>query len=325
MPVDPFLEPLLPTLPPMPAQIDDWDAYRAQGREGSDAMTEQLTEPGPEVAEVRTVALPVPGGAIDLRVYIPDGDGPHPVHVFLHGGGWVAGSVHDKYIDIVGRERAVGASCVVVTVDYRKAPEHRFPTGLEDAQAAVEWVVRMAADLHVRPDLLTVGGQSAGANLAACLALKLRDEGGPRMALQLLEVPALDLTLSLPSHETYGSGYGLDLAVVRRLGPLYLADPGQAANPYVSPLLAPDLSGLPPAYVMSAEYDMLRDDGERYVERLREAGVPATFSLQPGHVHFSAALTKVMPAARAWRDEAIGVLRAVHRGAGLPAIASDRS
>ncbi|HEY8307325.1 MAG TPA: alpha/beta hydrolase fold domain-containing protein, partial [Lapillicoccus sp.] len=90
-------------------------------------------------------------------------------------------------------------------------------------------------------------------------------------------------------------------------------------------LLAPDLSGLPPAYVMSAEYDMLRDDGERYVERLREAGVPATFSLQPGHVHFSAALTKVMPSARAWRDEAIGVLRAVHRGAGLPAIASDRS
>jgi acetyl esterase len=145
------------------------------------------------------------------------------------------------------------------------------------------------------------------------------------MALQLLEVPALDLTLSLPSHETYGSGYGLDLAVARRLGPLYLDDPGQAASPYVSPLLAPDLSGLPPAYVMSAEYDMLRDDGERYVERLREAGVPATFSLQPGHVHFSAALTKVMPSARAWRDEAIGVLRAVHRGAGLPAIASDRS
>ena len=155
-------------------------------------------------------------------------------------------------------------------------------------------MVENAADLDVRPELITVGGQSAGANLAAGLALKLRDEQGPRITLQLLEVPALDLTLSLPSHETYGTGYGLHVADVRRLGPLYLSSPDQATNPYASPLLAPDLSGLPPAYVMSAEYDMLRDDGERYVERLREAGVPATFSLQPGHVHFSGALTKVM-------------------------------
>jgi acetyl esterase len=324
MPVDPFLEPMLTSLPPMPEQIDDWDAFRTQGRQGSDAMVEQLTEPGPEVHETRTVSLPVAGGAIDLRVYRPAGEGPHPVHVFLHGGGWVAGSVHDKYIDVVSRERCVGASCVVVAVDYRKAPEHKFPTGLTDAQAALEWVVENAADLDVRPELITVGGQSAGANLAAGLALKLRDEQGPRITLQLLEVPALDLTLSLPSHETYGTGYGLHVADVRRLGPLYLSSPDQATNPYASPLLAPDLSGLPPAYVMSAEYDMLRDDGERYVERLREAGVPATFSLQPGHVHFSAALTKVMASSRAWRDEAVGVLRVAHHGAAVEAVPSSR-
>lgn len=315
MPVDPFLEPLLAAFAPMPERIHDWDAFRAKGREDSDAMTGQLTEPGPEVQEVRTVRLPVPGGSIDLRVYRPAGDGPLPVHLFLHGGGWILGSVHDRYIDITSRERAVGASCVVVAVDYRKSPEHRFPTALEDAQAALEWVVANADELGVRPDLVTIGGQSAGANLAAGLTLKLRDEQGPRLALQLLEVPGLDLTLSLPSHETYGSGYGLHLADVRRLAPLYLSDPDQATHPYASPLLAPNLSDLPPAHVMSAEFDMLRDDGERYVDRLRAAGVPATYSLQRGHVHFSAALTKPMAAARAWRDEVVSVLNRAHQRA----------
>ena len=324
MPLDPFLPPLLAQFAPMPERIDDWDAFRAQGRQGSDAMIEQMTEPGPEVGDVRTVSLPVPGGVIDLRIYRPADGGPYPVHLFMHGGGWVGGSAHDKYIDVTARERCVGASCVVVAVDYRKAPEHKFPTGLEDAQAALEWVLAHAGELDVRPDLITVGGQSAGANLAAGLALKLRDENGPKLALQLLEAPALDLTLSLPSHQTYGSGYGLHLADCRRLVPLYLADPAQVSNPYASPLLAADLSGLPPAYVMTGEYDMLRDDGERYVERLRDAGASAHFSLQPGHVHFSVALTKVMDSARAWRDEAIGVLRLAHQGAAVPATATSR-
>jgi acetyl esterase len=315
MPIDPFLEPLLATLPLMPDRIDDWDAYRAEGRRDSDALVEQLADAGPDVRESRTVRIPVRDGVIDLRVYFPPGDGPHPAHLFLHGGGWVAGSPHDRYIDVLSRERCIGASCVVVAVDYRKAPEHPFPAGLEDAQAAFDWVLGHAADLGVRADLITVGGQSAGGNLAASLALKLRDEGGPQMALQLLEVPALDLTLSLPSHETLGTGYGLALADVRRLLPLYLRDVASASDPYASPLLAPDLSGLPPAYVMAAEYDMLRDDSERYVDRLTAAGVPATFSLQLGHVHFSAALTKVMPSAAAWRDEAIDVLRRTHAAA----------
>lgn len=317
MPVDPFLAPLLADFPPMPEQIDDWDAYRAQGRQSSEAMVGQLTEPGPQVRDVRTVRLPVPGGAIDLRVYRPEGAGPHSAHLLMHGGGWVVGSAHDTYIDITSRERCVGGSCVVVAVDYRKAPEHPFPTALLDCQAALEWLVAHADGLDVRTDLITVGGQSAGANLAAALCLKLRDERGPQMALQLLEAPGLDLTLSLPSHQALGSGYGLHLADVRRLVPLYLGNSGDPADPYVSPLLAPDLSGLPPAYVMSAEYDMLLDDGERYVERLRAAGVPAVFSLQRGHVHFSGALTKVMAPARAWRDEAIGVLRRAHEGVAL--------
>ena len=315
MPVDPFLEPLLATLPPFPNHIDDWAAYREQGRAEADAMIDRLTEPGPEVRESRTVRLPVRGGSIDLRIHWPYGDGPHPVHLLLHGGGWVAGSAHDAYVDIVGRERCIGASCVVVAVDYRKAPEHRFPTGLEDAHAALRWVVEQADELGVRRDLITVGGASAGANLAAALALKVRDEGGPQLALQLLEAPALDLTLSQPSHERLGTGYGLTSRDIRRLVSLYVTEPEQAREPYASPLLADELSGLPPAHIMSAEYDPLVDDGEHYARRLAQAGVPVTFSLQAGQIHTSAALTKVLPAARAWRDEAIDVLRATHQDA----------
>ena len=315
MPLDPFIESILPTFTPMPAQIEDWPALRAEASRGSNAMIEQLVEPGPDVADVRTVSIPVTGGSIDLIVYTPASPGPHPAHLFLHGGGFVAGTAHDDYIDIVSRERCVGASCVVVAVDYRKAPEHKFPTALNDAQAALEWVVANADELGVRTNLITAGGQSAGGNLAAALALKLRDEHGPQLAFVLLEVPALDFTLSLPSHQTYGTGYALHLVDVQRIADWYLSSPDtEAHNPYVSPLLAEDLAGLPPTYIMSAEFDMLRDDGQLYAQRLQEAGVPVTFSLQLGHVHSSAAMTKVMASARAWRDEVIDVLGRAHRG-----------
>jgi acetyl esterase len=318
MPVDPFLEPLLSSLPPTNLQaIDDFGAYRTQLRQQNDALAQQLCEPGPEVEECRDVALAVHGGTIGLRIYRPAGPGPFPAHLYLHGGGWVVGDVQHDLVDIQGRERAAGASCVVVAVDYRKAPEHRFPTGLGDCYAALTWLHEHADEIGVRRDLITVGGHSAGGNLSAALALKVRDEGGPSIALQLLEVPALDLTLSLPSHETYGCGYGLDLADVKTLVELYLRSPEDAADPYASPLLAPDLSGLPPAHIMSAEYDMLRDDGERYAERLRQAGVPVTFSLQAGHVHGSSAFTNVMASARAWRDEVLTVLRREHQRAGV--------
>jgi acetyl esterase len=145
--------------------------------------------------------------------------------------------------------------------------------------------------------------------------LKARGEGGPPLALQLLEVPALDLTLSLPAHQRNGTGYGLTGEVVRMLGPLYLNTPEDARNPYASPLLAADLSGLPPAHIMSAEYDPVCDDGEAYAQRLNDAGVPATFSLQRGQIHISSSLTKILPAARSWRDEVITVLRNTHRAA----------
>ena len=312
MPLDPFLETLLATLPPLPDEIDDFPAFRANENAAAEALVAQLVEPAPEIKSRQVVAVPVDGGTIDLHVFTPFGAGPRPAHLYVHGGGWIGGSAKHKAIDIICAERAAGAGCVVVAVDYRKAPEHPFPAGLNDCYAALLWVDEHADELGVRRDLITIGGGSAGANLAAALTLKVRDEAGPRLAFQLLEVPALDLTLGQPSHLRFATGYGLTLAAGEMCVRYYLASPEQATSPYVSPLLAPDLSGLPPAHIMSAEYDPLRDDGERYAERLTEAGVPATFSLQHGHIHISPGFTKAMTAAQRWREVAVAVLRRAH-------------
>jgi acetyl esterase len=313
MPVDPIIQPLLANLPPFPDAIDDLDLFRKQEDDAANAMIDQLCEPAPEGAQRRVVQIPVDGGSIDLHVFTPTTAGPHPVHLYVHGGGWIGGSIKHKYIDILGAERAVGAECVVVAVEYRKAPEHKFPTGLNDCYAALLWVADHAEELNIRGDLITVGGGSAGANLAAALTLKVRDEGGPRISFQLLEVPALDLTMSAPSMQRNGTGYGLTLHTVERVVEYYLPTAEDAKNPYASPLLAPDLSGLPPAYIVSAEYDPVADDGDAYAKRLHEAGVPVTFSLQLGQIHISPGLTKILPAARAWRDEVIAALLAANQ------------
>lgn len=313
MPLDPFLQTLSEGFAPLPTGWqDDIPALRETLGKVSDQQATSWCEPGPAVGERSTHAVAVTGGSLDVVVYHPSEPGPHPVHLYIHGGGWAIGSPHHDVIDIRCRERCIGARCVVVSVDYRKAPEHRFPTGLDDVYAVLGWVMAHTEELGIRADVVTIGGESAGGNLAAALALKVRDEGGPVIALQLLEIPSLDLTLSLPSH-VERDGYALFRQDVEILRGLYLADPEQEASlAYVSPLLAPDLSGLPRTHIMTAEYDMLRDDGARYAERLEEAGVPVTHSLYDGHVHGSLAYTKVMASARAWRDEAIGELVAAH-------------
>lgn len=314
MPVDPVLTPFLP-FPSMPADLDV-AAWRAQEEATGPALIEQVAEAGPAVAERRVVEVPVTDGSIELAVYRPDVSGRLPVHLYFHGGGWVAGSGLSPATEVIARERAVGATCVSVSVNYRKAPEHPFPVALHDCQAALEWVFDHADELGVDPDVITLGGGSAGGNLAAALALKLRDENGPAIALQLLEVPALDLTMKLPSHSDpeLRTRYALNGSDVERLVPMYLGADGDSRDPYASPLHASDLAGLPPAYIMSAEFDLLCDDGAAYAEKLQNSGVPARFSLQAGHVHVSSAFTKIMPGARAWRDEALDVLRQANNG-----------
>jgi acetyl esterase len=310
VPLDPLLVPILASLPAptLPERDEDWPAHRQASLAGADALVEQVMEPGPDVRSVREVRLPVDGGEIGLVVYTPEGAGPHPAHVYLHGGGWVEGSAFSRPTDITCRERAALAGCVVVAVDYRKAPEHRFPAGLNDCYAALGWVDKNVSELGVDPSRITIGGASAGANLAAATALKARDEGGPRISFVLLEAPALDFTFAQPSHELFASGYGLTRDVVEHCRQAYVS-PEQHTHPYASPLHAQDLSGLPPTYIMAAELDVLRDEAAAYAERLRAAGVPVVYSLQVGQVHLTAALTKLLPAARSWRDEAVDALR----------------
>lgn len=312
MAIDPVLSAFVPT-PPLPVEID-FPAWRAQDEENAGVIVAQVAELGPEVADKRVVHIPVDGGTIALAIYRPTMDETLPVHLYFHGGGWVAGSGLSAFSDIIGRERAVGAHCVTVTVDYRKAPEHQYPIGLNDCQAALHWVIDHAEEIGVNPTCITVGGGSAGANLAAALCLKNRDEGGPAIAFQLLEAPALDLTLSLPSHSDpeLGRNYALHRHDVERLVTFYLGDHGDARDPYASPLLAESHHGLPPAYLMPSEYDLLRDDAAAYAETLNRAGVPARSSLQEGHIHPSSGFTKIMPTARAWRAEAIAALRAAN-------------
>jgi acetyl esterase len=309
VPVDPLLAPLLVDYPQVPAAITNYDEFRTLSRAGADGMMTQLAEPGPIECDIRDVTIAVDNGEIALRTYTPRTTGPHPAHLYFHGGGWVVGSIHDLSADTVCRERCVRANYVVVSVNYRKAPEHKFPVPLDDCLAALRWVVASAEELGVRADCIVVGGYSAGGNLAAALALRARDEDGPAIALQLLEVPALDLHFATESCGLYGTGYALSSSDLEFSRAAYLASADLLSDPYVSPLLAPELSGLPPAYVMTAECDVLRDDGLAYVERLQAAGVDATLSLQPGHVHVSSFMTGFLPSARDWRDEVTRVLQ----------------
>jgi len=197
---------------------------------------------------------------------------------------------------------------VVINVGYRLAPEFPFPTGVMDAYAALEWTVTQADRLGFDPERVGVGGESAGGNLAAAVSLLARDRGGPPLRLQLLEIPGLDLTLGSPSVAKYGAGYVLPIDELRWCVANYLGD-HDPADPLASPLLAPDLTGLPPAVILTAECDPLADDGRRYADRLTDAGVAVSFVEHAGHVHGSHALTALLPSARAWRDEVIEAVR----------------
>ena len=199
--------------------------------------------------------------------------------------------------------------CVVVSVDYHLAPEHKFPIPLDDCYAATTWVIDHAAELAVDPERVAVGGGSAGGNLAAAVALMARDRGGPKLLFQVLDVPVIDSRMKTPSMEENAQGYMLTKAWVQQAWDHYLRAPDDARNPYASPAFAEDQSGLPPALVMTAEYDPLRDEGEEYGRRLQAAGVPATVSRYDGMVHGFIFFTKFLPAAREGRTEVIAALR----------------
>ncbi|WP_433227984.1 alpha/beta hydrolase [Micromonospora sp. CA-248260] len=291
------------------------------------------------VHEVRDTTVPGPAGDLRVRVHRPAGDGPLPTLVYFFGGGWTLGSVETA--DGICRRLANATPCQVVTVGYRLAPEHPFPAAVLDCHAATRWLAEHAADLGVDPERLVVGGDSAGGNLAAAVTLLARAEGGPRLAGQLLVYPNTDQRADRPR-----PGRGTDpatavdpataadpRAAADEQDPLlfnrhsvdwyrghYLADPADAADPLASPLLADDLSGLPPALVVTAEHDPLCDEGERYAQRLREAGVPVRATRYSGMIHGFFAMPGVFDAGRRAQDEAAAFLREVF---GLPTPAAD--
>ncbi|HEX6420572.1 MAG TPA: alpha/beta hydrolase [Acidimicrobiales bacterium] len=261
-----------------------------------------------EMASVTERVVPGPGGDIPVRVYVPTREpGPRPVLVYFHGGGWVIGSLdtHDRTV----RALAAGSGATVVSVGYRLAPEHPFPAAVEDALAAVRWVAANAAHLHVDPSRLAVGGDSAGGNLAAVVAIELRD-APVDIRFQLLVYPVTDGTMSHRSIDENGEGYFLTKATMAWFLGHYLGD-GDRTDPRVSPLHAPDeaLAGLPPALVVTAEYDPLRDEGEAYAARLAAAGVDATAHRYDGMIHGFFAMADMVPEGKAAIDEACDALR----------------
>ncbi len=262
------------------------------------------------MATVTDHAVPGPCGPVRVREYRPAAAGALPAHVFLHGGGWWLGSVDELVNDAICRLRCARARCVVLAVDYPLAPERRFPAAVEQVYAALAEVVAAAGRWRIDPGAVSVGGVSAGGNLAAAVTLKCRREGGPRLAFQLLEVPILDLTRWLAVGASDPDPHHADQLVtaVRR----YLPDDAAAGSELASPLRAEDLSGLPPAAVMTAELDPLRRDGERYAARLAAAGVPATVSVESGAIHGVSFLTRVWPPAGEWQEAAARAVREAH-------------
>jgi acetyl esterase len=263
----------------------------------------------PEVrSEDRTIDGPA--GPIPIRVYWPrvDGDAALPVVVFIHGGGWSVGDL-DSY-DGAARGHAVGAGAVVVSVDYRLAPEHPYPAAVEDAWAATQWVAVHAAELGADPDRLAVAGDSAGGNLAAVVSQLARDAGGPRIVFQLLWYPATTWDSSLPSFTENADAPVLGGGAVKGFSRWYAGDLDLSDMPAtLAPARAKDLTGLPPAYIAVAGHDPLRDDGARYAELLAAAGVPAELHNAETLIHGYLGYAWVVPAATEAAERGLSALR----------------
>ncbi|MGJ5221836.1 alpha/beta hydrolase, partial [Bradyrhizobium oligotrophicum] len=285
----------------MPVQLDAdaaavYKAFQEAGRPAYETLTpaeardyylaaRAVSNPEPpELAEIRELAIPAPHGVIPARLYRPKSlrqvGGLAPALVFFHGGGWVIGNLDSH--DVACRALAHEGELIVISVDYRLAPEHKFPAAVDDCVAAAQWVADHATALGIDASRLSVGGDSAGGNLAAVVALSARDGKGPKLSGQVLIYPATDFTMSHPSHSEPETSVLLTHSVIRWFRDHYLSSAADIHEWRASPAKAETLAGLPPAYVLTAGADPLRDEGDDYARRLREAGVPVTHRTHPG-------------------------------------------
>jgi acetyl esterase len=270
-----------------------------------------LTPDSPAVDSVQLRLAPGPAGPVPVRHYRPKGtakDARLPALVYYHGGGWVIGDLDTH--DVVCRTLANAARCVVLSVEYRKAPEAPFPAAVEDCVAATRWAAAEASTLGVDAGRLAVAGDSAGGNLAAVMTLLARDAGGPAIAFQVLIYPATDQQMRLPSIDRNGDGYMLTKQAIRYFRGHYLPRPGDWLDWRASPLLAGSLAGLPPACVLTAGYDPLVDEGQAYADRLAREGVKTEYRHYPDMIHGFITMGRVLDTASAALEDCARVLRA---------------
>lgn len=273
-------------------------------------MIGMLESPAEPVSVVRDFTIAGPQQELPLRLYSPTSlkhMDPQPALVYFHGGGWVIGSItsHDRLC----RAIANAAACIVISVGYRLAPEHKFPAAVLDCEAGFRYVATHAAELGVDPNRIAVGGDSAGGNLAAVVAVRARDSGGVQPRAQLLIYPATGHGIETASRKRFAEGHLLTSGTMRWFADHYLRDTNDAYRPEASPRLVEDLSGLPSAYVLTAEYDPLCDEGEEYAHLLHEAAVPVTLRRFGGMIHGFIQLTAVAPVTRTAIDEVSDWLR----------------
>jgi acetyl esterase len=268
----------------------------------------------PELESVRPLSIPAPHGSIPARIYTPkvtrQADALAPVLVFFHGGGWVIGDLDSH--DVVCRKLAEEGQLIVISVDYRLAPEHKFPAAVDDAITATQWIADNARSLGVDASRLAVGGDSAGGNLAAVVAISARDGNGPAIAGQVLIYPATDFAMTHPSHSEPETSILLTHSVIRWFRDHYLNNAADIHDWRASPARARTLIGLPPAYVLTAGADPLRDEGDEYAQRLKAAGVVVTYRHFAGQFHGFFTMGKLLQQANVAASEIGAWLRALN-------------
>jgi len=313
MPLLPALEPFLASVsePSPDSSVTSVADARAAAHALIDHSLSALSQPAPAVVGELDRRILVDGGSIVVRVYRPSWGSGRPLHVYVHGGGFWTGTLDQS--DSVCRRIAQEVDCVVVSLAYRLSPEAKFPVPVEDCYQALCWVADHGEYLGGDSARISIGGVSAGGGLAAATALMARDRGGPSLCHQVLELPVTDLTMSQPSIDENAAGPLLTRDGLAACVNHFLADPADATNPYASPLLAPRLSELPSALVMTAELDPLRDEGEAYARRLADAGVAVEVRRWDGFFHGAQTMDRLIPGEAAiYHAVVVASLRRAH-------------